>query len=75
MKIAIYPGSFDPITNGHTDLAQRACQLFDKVIIGARVSKSGQPVSQMGDYEGEIANISVKNQKEVVTVIINKIKK
>jgi hypothetical protein len=45
------------------------------VIIGARVSKSGQPISQMGDYEGEIVNISVKNQKEVVTVVINKIKK
>ena len=32
-KIAIYPGSFDPITNGHVDLIHRACKLFDKVII------------------------------------------
>jgi len=32
--IAIYPGTFDPITNGHSDLVQRACRLFDKVIIG-----------------------------------------
>jgi pantetheine-phosphate adenylyltransferase len=31
--IAIYPGSFDPITNGHVDLVHRACKLFDKVII------------------------------------------
>ena len=31
--IAIYPGSFDPITNGHIDLIYRACKLFDKVII------------------------------------------
>ena len=31
--IAIYPGSFDPITNGHIDLIHRACKLFDKVII------------------------------------------
>jgi len=31
--IAIYPGSFDPITNGHVDLIHRACKLFDKVII------------------------------------------
>jgi len=31
--IAIYPGSFDPITNGHVDLIYRACKLFDKVII------------------------------------------
>jgi len=32
--IAIYPGTFDPITNGHSDLVQRACCLFDQVIIG-----------------------------------------
>ena len=33
MKIAIYPGSFDPITNGHLDVLGRAAQMFDKVII------------------------------------------
>ena len=33
MKIAIYPGSFDPITNGHLDVLSRAAQMFDKVII------------------------------------------
>jgi len=33
-KIAIYPGSFDPITNGHIDLIRRASTLFDKVIVG-----------------------------------------
>ena len=33
MTIAVYPGSFDPITNGHLDIATRAAKLFDKVII------------------------------------------
>ncbi|CAC9623530.1 Phosphopantetheine adenylyltransferase (EC 2.7.7.3) [uncultured Gammaproteobacteria bacterium] len=33
-KIAIYPGSFDPITNGHIDLIKRASKLFDTVIVG-----------------------------------------
>lgn len=33
MKIAIYPGSFDPITNGHLDILNRACRVFDKVIV------------------------------------------
>lgn len=33
-KIAIYPGSFDPITNGHIDLIKRASKLFDTVVIG-----------------------------------------
>jgi pantetheine-phosphate adenylyltransferase len=34
MSVALYPGSFDPITNGHLDIAIRASRLFDKVIIG-----------------------------------------
>ncbi|MFC1899023.1 pantetheine-phosphate adenylyltransferase [Chloroflexota bacterium] len=34
MTIAIYPGSFDPITNGHLDITTRASRLFDKLIIG-----------------------------------------
>ena len=33
MKVAIYPGSFDPITNGHIDVLKRALQVFDKVIV------------------------------------------
>jgi len=37
--IAVYPGTFDPITNGHTDLVRRASSIFDEVIVG--VSTSG----------------------------------
>ena len=33
MKVAVYPGSFDPITNGHLDILHRACRVFDKVIV------------------------------------------
>ena len=33
MRVAIYPGSFDPITNGHLDILQRALEIFDKVIV------------------------------------------
>ena len=33
MKIAIYPGSFDPITNGHIDILKRGAKIFDKIII------------------------------------------
>jgi len=35
LTIAIYPGSFDPVTNGHLDIVTRAAKLFDKLIIGA----------------------------------------
>ncbi|MFQ5996076.1 MAG: pantetheine-phosphate adenylyltransferase [Dehalococcoidales bacterium] len=34
MTIAVYPGTFDPITNGHLDIVNRAARLFDKIIIG-----------------------------------------
>lgn len=36
--IAIYPGSFDPITNGHYDIIERSCKIFDKVIVGVAIN-------------------------------------
>ena len=43
-KIAIYPGTFDPITNGHIDIIKRASALFDKVIIAVAINAHKQPV-------------------------------
>lgn len=44
MKIAIYPGTFDPITNGHLDIVQRAARLFDKVIVTIARNSSKNPM-------------------------------
>jgi pantetheine-phosphate adenylyltransferase len=45
MKIkAIYPGTFDPLTNGHADLVQRAARMFDTVIVGVAANPSKQPL-------------------------------
>ena len=38
MRIAICPGSFDPVTIGHMDIISRACRIFDKVIVGVSVN-------------------------------------
>jgi len=43
-RIAIYPGSFDPITNGHIDIARRACQLFDEVVLAVAQNRSKNPL-------------------------------
>jgi len=43
-KVAIYPGTFDPITNGHLDIIKRASAIFDKVYIGIAPSESKQPM-------------------------------
>jgi pantetheine-phosphate adenylyltransferase len=40
MRIAIYPGSFDPLTNGHLDVVQRAAKLFDRVIVAVAKNES-----------------------------------
>ncbi|MBZ5485958.1 pantetheine-phosphate adenylyltransferase [Halomonas aquamarina] len=42
-NIAVYPGTFDPITNGHFDLIERASRLFDKVVIGVAASPNKRP--------------------------------
>jgi pantetheine-phosphate adenylyltransferase len=44
MKKAIYPGSFDPITNGHVDIVNRACSLFDEIIIAVFNNPEKQPL-------------------------------
>ncbi len=44
MKIAIYPGSFDPITNGHLDILERALKFFDKVIITIARNSAKSPL-------------------------------
>lgn len=42
MRTVIYPGSFDPITNGHLDVIERAAKLFDRVIVGVAENESKQ---------------------------------
>lgn len=44
MKIALYPGTFDPITNGHVSLIRRGCDVFDHVLVAVAVSTPKNPL-------------------------------
>jgi len=44
MNTVVYPGTFDPITNGHTNLVERAAKLFDKIIIAVAASPKKKPL-------------------------------
>jgi pantetheine-phosphate adenylyltransferase len=44
MRTAIYPGSFDPLTNGHLDVVQRAAKLFDRVIVAVAKNEGKHPL-------------------------------
>ena len=63
---AIYPGSFDPITNGHLDLIVRGCCLFDKLIIAILRNETKQPlfsveerIEMLGEVVGRYPNVAV----------------
>ncbi len=45
--VAVYPGTFDPITNGHSDLVSRASKLFDRVIVAIAASPSKAPLFEL----------------------------
>lgn len=64
MRTVIYPGSFDPITNGHLDVIQRAARLFDRVIVAVAVNDSKIPLFTMAERKG-LATQSVSHLPNV----------
>ena len=52
MRTVIYPGSFDPLTNGHLDIVQRAAKLFDKVIIAVANNETKKPLFNLRERVG-----------------------
>ena len=48
-KIALYPGTFDPVTNGHFDVIERALGLFDEVIVAVAVSQDKKPMFSLSE--------------------------
>jgi len=66
MVTAVYPGTFDPVTNGHTDLITRASRIFDDVIVAVAANPSKAPVFSLEErvkminlVVGDLTNVSV----------------
>jgi pantetheine-phosphate adenylyltransferase len=67
MKIAVYPGSFDPITNGHIDIVKRAAKMFDKVIVAVAKRETKKPIFTL-EERVVLAKKALVNLKNVEVV-------
>jgi len=67
MVIAVYPGTFDPVTNGHTDLIVRASRLFNQVIVAVAANPSKKPAFSV-DERVQMAKTVTSHLENVVIV-------
>ena len=70
--IAVYPGTFDPITNGHTDLVDRGVKIFDKVIIAVAENPTKNTLFNISERMNFIDKI-FQNNKKVAIYPLNKL--
>lgn len=56
-RIAIYPASFDPLTNGHVDLVDRALRLFDKLIVAVAINVGKEPLFEISERVEMVASV------------------
>lgn len=70
MRIGLYPGTFDPITLGHTDIIRRACALVDRLVIGVAINTGKGPMFSLEErvdmVEAECAVLSRETETEIV---------
>jgi pantetheine-phosphate adenylyltransferase len=64
-RIAVYPGSFDPLTNGHLDIIQRSCALFDKLIVAVAHNQRKQPLFSLEERIAMVRSVSDPAKVEV----------
>lgn len=68
MRTIIYPGTFDPITNGHADLVERACKLFDQVVVAIASSEKKGPLFSL-DERKQLAETTLSHLGDKVKVV------
>ena len=67
MKIGIYPGTFDPITHGHTDIITRSLRVFDKVVVAVAPNPSKHPLFTLSERLEMIRIVTEKMKQIEVT--------
>ncbi len=63
-RVAVYPGTFDPLTNGHVDIIQRGAVLFDRIVVAILVNPSKNPLFSV-EERAEMARAVFKSQPDV----------
>ena len=66
-KIAVYPGTFDPITNGHSDLVMRAARMFDRIILAVAENAEKSPLFSLQERIA-LAECALGDQKNVTVI-------
>ena len=64
---AIYPGTFDPITNGHLDIITRACHMFDEIIVAVADSEAKKPMFSL-DQRIEMVKVATKDFPKIKVI-------
>ena len=62
---AIYPGSFDPLTNGHVDIIERACHIFDEVIVAILINPDKHPMFTVAERIEMLAEVTTPYSSQV----------
>ncbi|MCK0138231.1 pantetheine-phosphate adenylyltransferase [Aliiroseovarius sp. F47248L] len=70
MRVGLYPGTFDPITLGHTDIIRRGCALVDRLVIGVAINTGKNPMFSLEErvamVEAECAKLTVETGTEII---------
>lgn len=61
-RVAVYPGSFDPLTFGHLDIIERACEIFDKLLVSVFVNYSKNPLFTIDERVDILKKVLGKNK-------------
>ncbi len=79
MKIAVYPGSFDPITNGHIDLVERALEIFDEIYLTISINAAKKPLFSLEERVAMISEVLSENSRVKIAtndgLIVNFVRK